>query len=490
MKSTSLAQLLSFFLALLCVGQGVCSPWETSGGPCDDRGADDLQANHQIDDEHRPAAVPTAKLAEAASLIGSEPSVEVRPPNIVLIMADDIAYDNNFGAYGPNESWTPRLDQMAEEGITFEHAYSTPKCTPSRVKLMTGRSGIRNYIGFGKLATSEVTFVQMLGQAGYKTHCAGKWQLDGKDGTLPQASGFDSWFLWNTAMARGSRYWGPEFNVNGKHVVYKKDVYGPDLCVQSLLEFVKQNKDVPFFAYYPMLLVHNPFDTTPDSPIRKRKDPKANFKDMVHYMDKCVGKVIDGLKEHGVEDNTVVLFCTDNGTNREMTYESFGNIVKGKKGVPHDRGTHSPLIVWAPDRVPAGARCGDLIDFSDVLPTLADVSGAALPEVKLDGRSFWPQCCGAIGSPREWIYQYYWPKSWSWIPDELGNKELTWVQNKQYKLHGNGLFYDIKKDREEKKALPKSQMTDEQRKVYTMFTKAIATMPKTNLTYQKKTNRK
>jgi len=108
------------------------------------------------------------------------------PKNIILIMADDIAYDNNFGAYGARESWTPKLDQMAKEGITFEHTYSTPKCTPSRVKLMTGRSGIRNYIGFGKLGSSEITFAHMLKKAGFKTHVAGKWQLDGKGGTEPQ----------------------------------------------------------------------------------------------------------------------------------------------------------------------------------------------------------------------------------------------------------------------------------------------------------------
>lgn len=135
--------------------------------------------------------------------------------NIVVIMADDIAYDNNFGAYGARESWTPRLDQLAREGITFEHAYSTPKCTPSRVKLMTGRSGIRNYIGFGKLASTEVTFAHMLQQAGYRTHVAGKWQLDGKGGTATSDAGFDTWFLWNTELGRGSRYWEPNFDVNG-----------------------------------------------------------------------------------------------------------------------------------------------------------------------------------------------------------------------------------------------------------------------------------
>lgn len=112
--------------------------------------------------------------------------------NIILIMADDIAYDNNFGVYGASHSWIPRIDQMAKEGLTFENAHSTPKCTPSRVKIMTGRCGIRNYIGFGKLDSSEITFAHILKEAGYKTHIAGKWQLDGEGGTPTGNASFDS----------------------------------------------------------------------------------------------------------------------------------------------------------------------------------------------------------------------------------------------------------------------------------------------------------
>lgn len=407
-------------------------------------------------------------------------------PNIILIMADDIAYDNNFGAYGARNSWTPRLDQLAKDGMTFENAHSTPKCTPSRVKIMTGRSGIRNYIGFGKLAADEVTFGHMFQEAGYKTHVAGKWQLDEKDGTATSRAGFDSWLLWNTELARGSRYWEPEFDVNGKHVVYGKDEYGPDLCVESILDFVAANKSEPFFAYYPMLLVHGPFETTPDSEVRERKDSQKNFEDMIRYMDKCVGRVVDGIKKLGLEENTIIIFCSDNGTNRVLEYESFGKIVDGKKGIPHDRGTHSPLIVYGPGHVSAGARCPDILDFSDVLPTLAEATGAELPDVTLDGRSFWQQCIGEEGNPRDWIYQYYWPKSLSWLPEELKQEELIWVQNQNYKLHGNGLFYDIVNDREELSPLPLDRLSEEQKEIHQTFKEAIASMPETNPVYQEK----
>lgn len=410
--------------------------------------------------------------------------------NIIVIMADDIAFDNNFGAYGARQSWTPRLDQMAKEGMTFEHAHSTPKCTPSRVKLMTGRSGIRNYIGFGKLAPSEINFAQMLKKAGYKTHVAGKWQLDGKVGTPTSEAGFDSWLLWNTDLGRDSRYWQPSFDKDGEYITYGKDDFGPDLCVQSILQFIEKNKEQPFFVYYPMLLVHGPFVTTPDSENRDRKDSQKNFEDMIKYMDKCVGKILDGLRDYGVDDNTVVMFCTDNGTNRVLTYESFGEVVDGKKGVPHDRGTHSPLIVRCPAKIKAGIRCADLIDFSDVLPTLAEIGKAELPEVELDGRSFWPQCLGEKGNPREWIFQYYWPKGYSWIPDELGEEELIWVQNHRYKYHNKGLFYDIQKDREEQHPLDLDSLNEEQKEVLQVFKSAIKSMPATNPHYQELKSKK
>jgi len=117
--------------------------------------------------------VSTTAMLMAGASFAREPSNANRP-NIILIMADDIAYDNNFGAYDSEDSWTRRLDKMASEGVKFSHCYSAPKCTPSRVKIMTGRSGIRNYIRFGALDRNEATFATMLRNAGYKTFIAGK----------------------------------------------------------------------------------------------------------------------------------------------------------------------------------------------------------------------------------------------------------------------------------------------------------------------------
>jgi arylsulfatase A len=315
---------------------------------------------------------------------GREPDKANRP-NIILIMADDIAYDNNFGAYTSEDSWTPRLDKMASEGITFNHCYSTAKCTPSRVKIMTGRSGVRNYIRFGALDRSEITFATVLKDAGYKTFIAGKWQLDGPGGTETKDAGFDSWLLWNTKVASGSRYWDPKLERDGRLLKVDKDTYGPDMCVDAITRFIKDNKKRPFLVYYPMLLVHSPFLPTPDSNDRNETDKQKNFKDMAKYMDKCVGRILDCLEGNGLSKNTVVMFTTDNGTHRGIRYRSRGKDVFGKKGIPHDRGTHAPLIIRHPEATPPSVVCDDLVDFSDFMPTLAEIAGAKLPDITIDG---------------------------------------------------------------------------------------------------------
>ncbi len=207
---------------------------------------------------------------------------------------------------------------------------------------------------------------------------------------------------------------------------------------------------------------------------------------MVRYMDKHVGRILDSLDHHGLDKKTVVMFTTDRGTHRDIEYMSRGQLVKGKKGVPHDRGTHAPLIVRCPGTITAGQVCIDIVDFSDFLPTFAEIAHADLPNVTRDGRSFWPQCQGARGKPRRSIFQYYWPKSYGWIPDELGEQELIWAQNQHYKLHGNGLFYDLWKDREEEHPIPPEERTPAERAAAKALRIAIASMPATNPAYDGK----
>jgi len=389
--------------------------------------------------------------------------------NVIVIMADDIAYDC-FGCYGSTHFSTPRLDRLAATGVKFEQCYSLPLCTPSRVKIMTGRSGVRNYVQFGTLDPKEITFAAMLKQAGYATAVAGKWQLHyGGIGCEAGDCDFDTWCLWNYPGSLGSRYWKPLLNRDGKMVPVTEDSYGPDLCTDFIIEFIEKNKAGPFFVYYPMIFVHSPFPPTPDSANRKSKNTASNFRDMVAYMDKCIGRIVDALDKAGLREKTVVLYTTDNGTHRSLKYPFQGEQRKGEKGVVSDGGCHAPLIVNCPGAVPAGKVCSDLVDFSDVLPTVADITGAKLPDVTLDGRSFWPQCRGEKGAPREWIYQYYYPKG--------GSRETVWAQDQQYKLYADGRFYDVVKDRHEANAIVAGKGSPEAEQARVKLRKAIDSMP-------------
>ena len=369
--------------------------------------------------------------------------------NVILIKADDSAADN-YGCYGSKFFSTPRLDALARTGAKFNHCYSEPVCTSSRVKIMTGRDGIRNYVQFGTLDKDEVTFGNMMKGANYETAIAGKWQLHGGSrGTLAPACGFDNYCLWNYPGTSRSRFWNPSLMRDGKLMETTEKDYGPDILTDYLIEFIGKNRSKPFFAYYPMLLVHSPFLKTPDSKLdanRLISKSLTNFRDMTAYADKCVGRIVDALEECGLREKTVIIYTTDNGTGRSLTYPYGKEKRTGEKAYATDGGTHAPLIVNCPGTVPAGTVSDDLVDFSDVLPTIADITGAKLPEVKLDGRSFWPQCLGTKGNPRDFIFQYYYPKykpAAAKHGQGVNDQEIIWAQNQRHKLYRDGTLYAV-----------------------------------------------
>ncbi len=196
-------------------------------------------------------------------------------PNIVLILADDMGYEC-LGCNGSTEYQTPNLDRLAAEGIRFEHCYSQPLCTPSRVKIMTGQYNFRNYEDFGYLNPNQKTFANLLKDAGYATCIAGKWQLNGlnrnnpgnQDVNRPFHFGFDEYCLWQLHHQKkdGERYADPLITQNGKDLPRKSDLYGPQIFADYICDFIDRKSDKPFFVYYPMVLVHDPFVPTPDSP--------------------------------------------------------------------------------------------------------------------------------------------------------------------------------------------------------------------------------
>ena len=379
------------------------------------------------------------------------------PPNVILIMADDVGYEC-FGFSGSKQYRTPRLDRMADLGVRFANAHSTPLCTPSRVAIMTGKSSVRNYVDFGALAPGEYTFAKLFRAAGYATAIAGKWQLQGSansPGTAPQDAGFDTYCLWNTAKTSRERYWNPSIEQDGKLLDLPAEAYGPDVFADFLIRFMERNRDRPFFAYYPMALVHDPFVPTPDSADRASRDEQRNFEDMVAYMDKIVGRIDDAVERLGLRDRTVVIFTSDNGTHKNIRSELNGRTIRGAKGTPTDGGTHVPLVVRSPGFGPGGRVLDDLIDWADFLPTLADAAGAKLPSTaRTDGRSFWPRIRGEAGSPREWLYTWYFPRPYAKQFDGAYNHpEVRFARDARYKLYGDGRLFDLTADPEERKAV-------------------------------------
>jgi len=438
-------------------------------------------------------------------------------PNIVLIMADDLGYEC-LGVHGgafcrtlSNERihkdiargkavevgeaspyHTPVLDRLARTGARFEQCHAQPLCTPSRVQIMTGKYNSRNYRGFGLLDPGETTFAHLLKQAGYATCIVGKWQLNGKPKTTneemlnrPRHFGFDEWCLWQvTTDGRtkvdgrrvDGRYAHPVLSINGKLHDRMVDEYGPKVCTDYILDFIGRNKDKLFFVYYPMILTHCPFTITPDT--SEWQDPatrmaESNYKgqpkyfpDMVTYMDKLIGRIVDKLDQEGLRDNTLVLFTGDNGTDMPIVSTLNGRLVAGGKRTTTDWGTRVPLIASWPGVIPPGQVRDDLVDFSDFLPTVCEAAGASIPEdLKIDGRSFLPQLKGERGHPREYIYAWYFP----WGPKEGGE----WARTQRYKLYQDGRFYNVANDVLEKAPLGDDALTPDTSHIRDMLREAI-----------------
>lgn len=348
-----------------------------------------------------------------------------RPPNVLVIVADDLGLEC-VQSYGGLSYETPNIDALAEKGMRFTHCFSNPLCSPSRAQLLTGRYPFRN--GITRVIyqpenhrefldpTQETSFATLLKKAGYATAIAGKWQvsfLHERD-TL-NAHGFDEYQMWQIFHdgQKTSRYANPTMRQNGKVLQAElKGKYGPDANVAFLIDFMRRHKDEPFLAYYTALLPHYPWEPTPDSeePLRAADGDgdKKYMPDMVAYLDKQVGQLVAALEELKLRDNTLVIFVADNGTDRRITSKWSNGIetrnAVGGKGTMTDAGTRVPLVANWPGVIAAGKVNHDLIDLSDLLPTLVELTGASLPAKPIDGRSFLPQLRGEPGDPRSWIH--------------------------------------------------------------------------------------
>ncbi len=412
-------------------------------------------------------------------------------PNIVLILADDLGYEG-LSCNGGTSFETPSFDRLARQGMRFTNCYAQPICTPSRNKLMTGRSNARNYVGFGVLKRDEITFGSVLQQAGYRTAIAGKWQLTGSGGvfdldpsgrgTTPKLCGFEQSCMWAydrdmsadevkayysklppDIKEKTSRYWYPAIIQNEKFRPTTFDDYGPDLYCQFLLDFMQQNRDEPFFVYYPMALTHNPFVPTPATAgltdRDKFKSSNKYFGPMIEYSGLIVERILKKLDQLGLSENTIVLFTADNGTFRSIVSRTADRVIIGGKALPLDAGVHVPMLAWWKGKIAGGSVCHDLIEFSDFFPTIVEAGRARLPTDRpIDGQSFLGRLTGGPYTPRESVFVHYDKDPQTKKPEF---RRVRFAFDGRYKLYLDGRLFDIPQDYEEQHPLQTNQLTPE-----------------------------
>ena len=385
-------------------------------------------------------------LAVVSSTQAQPHAPTTRPYNFVVIMADDLGAAE-LACYGNSTNRTPNLDRLAAEGTRFETCWATPLGTPTRVMLMTGqyafRTGYYNLIGRPLVPLPEsplydvgakTSFADVLKAKGYETALAGKWQLTGALPNLVRDCGFDQYMIWaykeylppgvehtgawqnDKVGVTTSRYWNPSIIRNGEYFPTKPDDYGPDLFSDFLIDFIRNNKDKPFCAYWPMVLTHGPHDPTPD-PEQPGEPTAPGLATNVRYMDHVVGRLVRAIDEAGLRENTIILFTADNGT---------GGAGKGQLT---EAGVREPLIVRCPGTVKGGVISDALVSLVDVLPTVAELANAPLPKNQpIDGKSFAAVLRGEAPKHRDWLFSYF--------------KDGRMIRDARYILQGDGRILD------------------------------------------------
>jgi arylsulfatase A-like enzyme len=340
-------------------------------------------------------------------------------PNLIFIMVDDLGY-GDLGSYGQDVIPTPFLDQMAREGMRFTQAYAgAPVCAPSRSVLMTGQHSGHTLIrgNFSAVEVPELpnprriplrpedtTVAEVLQQAGYVTGMFGKWGL-GEAATTgePNRQGFDEWVGFLNQRRAHSHY--PEFLWENQDTLKlsgnadkQRQQHTHPLFTEYALDFINRHHDTTFFLYLPYCLPHSEIAATPPyADLYKDKDwtdKQKHFAGMISMIDSDVGRLLNLLKAHGIAENTLVFFCSDNGAaNRyDGLFDSSGPL-RGRKRDMYEGGIRTPMIAWMPGSVPAGAVSDYPWYFPDVLPTLAAVAGTEAPK-NIDGMNIAPALFG------------------------------------------------------------------------------------------------
>lgn len=330
-------------------------------------------------------------------------------PNIVFILADDAGI-GDFSAYGCKYGVTPNIDRLAKEGMKLTRAYSgSAVCAPSRMVLMTGqhtghilRRANQSKVGLLALPAGQTTVARMLQNAGYATGGFGKWGLGNPETTgVAEKQGFDVFFGYYDQKHAHDHYTDylirnsvkVPIGQSGKHTWAD---YAPTRIANETLSFIEQNKDRPFFCYAAWTPPHGDF-AIPENPVFGEKtwtEEVRNYAAMVALVDKDVGRVMQKLKDLGIDNKTLVIFSSDNGANPEFI-ESLGSTggLRGYKRLLYEGGMRTPFIARWPGKIQPGTTSDVLTSFVDFLPTAADLVGVPAPQ-GLDGHSIAPTLLG------------------------------------------------------------------------------------------------
>jgi arylsulfatase A-like enzyme len=378
------------------------------------------------------------------AFLALQPAFSARP-NVVVFLADDAGW-GDYGHSGNTMAVTPNIDSIARSGVSMDRFYVCPVCAPTRAEFLTGRyhprGGVRGVsTGQERLDLEEKTLADAFKAAGYASGCFGKWHNGSQWPYHPMARGFDEYF------GHTSGHWGEYFDApleeNGRMIRTKG--YIVDVCTDRALNFIDRHKTSPFLCYIPFTTPHSPW-AAPEASWKKFKDmpvtQKATLADQevadetrcVHAMlenqDMNVGRVLSRLKEHGLEDNTIVVYFSDNGPNSNR----WTGGMKGKKGTTDEGGVRSVCYIRWPARLPAGHTVPQISGAIDILPTLT-----SLAEVKrvgdkpLDGRDLSPLLTRQkVGWPDRMIFS-------TWAMNAS-------VRTQTHRLDNAGKLYDMRAD--------------------------------------------
>lgn len=368
-------------------------------------------------------------------------------PNFIVVFVDDMGY-GDIGAFGSTQNRTPAIDAMAEAGMKLTSFYAHPVCTPSRAALLTGCYPIRNGLQTGLwhpvlmpgdpqgIHPDEITVAEVLRDRGYATGLIGKWHLGDQPEFLPNHHGFDYFFGlpysndMSPFMPLNPRNHPPlPLLRNGKVLreVPEDQSFLTGSYTAEALEFIDRNSKEPFFLYIPHSMVHVPLWAGEDF---KETSTNGILGDCIEELDAGVGQIRAKLEEHGIADNTLLVFTSDNGPARGSS-----GPLRGRKGTTYEGGLRVPAVAWWPGTIPAGSSYDDVATTMDILPTFAALAGAETPADRLDGFDISDILKGNTAKPSPYAAFYYYR-----------GFELRAVRSREWKLHSDGTLYNLEED--------------------------------------------